>query len=550
MLDSPLLPFALPDCIIDRIRLAQDTYHIDAHCAAHAAVCPDCHQESVRVHSWYRRQPRDLPMSTCALQLSLRIRRFFCTTRSCGRTTFAEQVPALLPAFAQRTSRLTQALQTIGHALGGQAGARLAQALQMPTSHDTVLRTIQTTPLPAASKPRVIGIDDFAFKKGCSYGTIIVDLERRQPIDLLPDRTADVVATWLQDHPSVGVIARDRSNEYARGCANGAPHAQQVLDRWHLLKNQRDALERLLTRVYAELRQLPALGSHAPWSAVPQSFRGRSRSERVASERARTTRLQQYQAVQTLVKQGVPLLRIARQLRISRTMTIKFARTPVFPERAPHRRQPRALDPYEAYLHQQWASGCTNARQLWRDIQAQGFPAGYRQVAKWATFQRRRVTAATRLPDQMGAEIVPVVQQRTLPSPSQLAWLLMRAPAALDPAEQALVTYLQQHPVVCQAQGLAQTFTTVMREQALDRFERWLETCLASPIPELQIFAKNLHQDGASSRAAVSEPWSTGQCEGQITRLKYLKRAMYGRASFALLRHRVLYREATFTKVA
>lgn len=550
MVDSSVVPFIFPGCTIEQVRIEHGSARIEARSAMPTGICPDCHQESTRVHSWYIRQPRDVPMSTYAVRLDLRIRRFFCATPSCGRTTFAEQVPALLPAFAQRTSRLTQALQTIGHALGGQAGARLAQALHMPTSHDTVLRSIQTTAPPAVSEPRVVGIDDFAFKKGCSYGTIIVDLERRQPIDVLPERTADVVATWLQDHPSVAIIARDRSSDYARGCTLGAPHAQQVLDRWHLLKNQRDALERLLTRVYAEVQQLPALGSCDPSGAVQQSSRGRSRSERAASERARAARLQQYQDVQTLVKAGIPLLRIARRLRISRTTTIKFARSAVFPERVPHRRQPRALDPYEAYLSEQWARGGTNARPLWRDIQQQGFPCGYRQVALWAARQRKRAATTTMHTNQSMPEPHPAIPRKMLPSPSQLAWLLIRTSAALDPDEQELVTYLQQHPLIGQAQVLAQTFTAIVRERALDRFDRWLETCMASPIPEVQIFAKNLAHDGASSRAAISEVWSTGQCEGQITRLKYLKRAMYGRASFALLRQRVLYRAPAFTKVA
>jgi transposase len=249
------------------------------------------------MHSYYRREPRDVPISDQAVQLHLHVRRFRCLVPPCPQRTFAERLPEVVPVAARRTRRLTSALQTLAFATGGEAGARLSHRLHMPVSPDTLLRIMRRAPCPVIPTPRVLGVDDFALRKGCRYGTLLVDLERRRRIDLLPDRTPSTLRDWLVPRPAIEVIARDRSTEYARGATEGAPQARQVADRWHLLHNLREALERMLYRRHAQLERLPDAG-------VPSAQQGRgthhggvytalripTASERTISARARERR--------------------------------------------------------------------------------------------------------------------------------------------------------------------------------------------------------------------------------------------------------------------
>src|SRR4051795_5883987 len=183
--------------------------------------CPGCGQASRAVHSRYRRRPADLPSLGRAVRLDLRLRRFYCRNAACTRRTFAERLPELIRPHARRTGRLAQAQARVGVALGGEGSARLFQHLAMPASADTVLRLVRNLPLPEPEPPRAVGVDDWALRKGRTYGTIVVDLDRRRVLDLLPDRTAETLADWLRGQPQIAVIARDRSTEYARGIGLG-----------------------------------------------------------------------------------------------------------------------------------------------------------------------------------------------------------------------------------------------------------------------------------------------------------------------------------------
>jgi transposase len=490
------------------------------------------------------------------VRLRLQVRRFFCTTVGCPRRTFAERLPGLVAVRAQRTTRVVQALGDLGYVAGGAAGARLATRLQLPASAATVLRIVRRAPVASPGVPRVIGVDDFALRKGHVYGTLIVDLERRQPIDLLGDRTAPTLTAWLRAHPSVQVIARDRSTEYARGATEGAPDAQQVVDRWHVLQNLREAWERLLSRLHARLQQLPAVrgadGSGHPAEGRRRGpLRTRSAREQEARQEQRARRQARYDAVQALVAEGLPLLQIAQRLGISRTTARRLAHAEVCPQRTLPRPAPTQLTPYLGYLQRRWDEGCQISSQLWREIAAQGYPGGRKQVARWAL--QRRQTPATTTPTKYrpallthtaaaaAASSQPELRQtEDLAGPRQLVWLFLREAEALEADEKALLARLLQDHDVQSAYALAQQFRQMVRERMPDALESWFAACTASALPEVQTFAAGLARDEAALRAALSEPWSTGPVEGHITRVKLIKRQMFGRAKVDLLRQRVL----------
>lgn len=213
-----------------------------------AARCPLCGTRSKRVHSWYWRSLADLPVSGMHVAIRWHTRSFFCVKRSCERRIFAERLEKLALANSRRTTRVNDILRSIALTCGGEAGARLAERLSIPTSPNTMLREIHRMRPGNAPAPRVVGVDDWAWRKGQRYGTIIIDLEKQEPIDLLPDCSADSLAEWLRAHPSVKVISRDRGDCYIKGATCGAPFAEQVADRFHIVANLREAIKRLLDR--------------------------------------------------------------------------------------------------------------------------------------------------------------------------------------------------------------------------------------------------------------------------------------------------------------
>ena len=510
-----------------------------------SATCPLCEQSSSRIHSGYQRALQDLPCCGQVLRLRVGVRRFFCENAACPRKVFAEQLPELMLPYARRTLRHNAALTTIGLAHGGAAGQRTAQQLGFRVSADTLLRRVRAIPDPPLGAVRILGVDDFALRRGQNYGTILVDQETHQPIDLLPDREAVTLTKWLKKHPEVEVLTRDRARAYAEAAREGAPQAQQVADRFHLGRNLREAVERVLAKQSAELRQAAQevspryqtekmLREEGLLQALPPpAKRCVPKPEALKAER-RARRLARYEEVQRLFQDGLSKSAIARRLGMQRETVRFFLRAETFPERVIPTGRPSSVTPYADYLRERWRAGCTSAKKLWQELRARGFKGAPVTVRRYVSGWRKQTAPAFRklasLPDFQA------------PSPRQATWWLLGKTAELEPQERDFVAELTRlAPMIQTLQTLAQDFFEMMRKRIEPAFDGWYQRVQQSGIAALKSFAEGLLTDEAAVRAAHSSEWSNGQTEGQINRLKMLKRQMYGRAKFDLLRLRVLY---------
>jgi transposase len=527
---------------VELVTLGGTASGITAVIRAHACStrCPVCGTRSERVHSQYTRQVADLPWGGVAVRLRLHVRRFFCDQPTCRRAIFTERLPGVVAPYARRTVRLSKLVELVGFLLGGSAGTRLLQHLApgaLLGSRDLVLRSIRRATLPLPPPVQVLSVDDFALRRGATstYATILLDLERRRVVDLLPERSDVAVARWVRRHPEVRVVSRDRGGDYAVGAALGAPHAEQIADRFHLLVNAGEVLDRCLTRHHARLREA-ALRS-APTEAVPRAPKSAADARRKQERHA--AREQHFQQVVALTQHGVSAHQIARRLGIARATVAKFLRVAAFPEIALHPR-PRRIDRYLPYLRERWNAGEHNVRQLWREVRAQGYPCSDIGV--------RRVVSTWREPaPQPGVAgfPLPAKEEVLYYSTRRTRWLLGKAEEALSEREGAYVAALKELcPPIAEAQRLLTTFRALLTQRCPEQLAPWLEQCEQSGISELVGFARGLRADEAAVHAALRYAWSQGPIEGQVNRLKLLKRQMYGRAKFDLLRQRVLFHAA------
>ena len=509
-----------------------------------AVLCPGCGQPSRRVHSRYTRTLADLPWMGTPVRMRLLVRRFFCDTPTCPRETFAEAMATVALAHARKTCRLAQALCRIGLALGGEAGSRLAGHLSMPASGDTLLRLVRRAPSLPLSTVSILGVDDWAWHKGLRYGTILCDLERHRPVDLLPERSAEDLSNWLIAHPGVRVISRDRGGCYAQGARMGAPQAMQVADRFHLLCNLREALMRALDRHHHDLREAArtAAACHPqPVQPVTQAVSVPLASPPALAQQdkevSRSRRLERYNRVMELHRQGIPTRKIARQMEMHRGTVRRFLRAGQFPERAA-RKYIKRTDRFAEYLRQRWEQGCRNATQLTQELAQQGFDGSYCMVRRLVATWREPDSAHIPGPKPTAKHLQPVQH----PSANQAAWLLLKNPEDRTNEEDAFVEVLWQRcPEFKIAAEMAQEFAQMAHDRKAELLDGWIARTHGSEVPhELRIFADGLKRDFEAVKAALSLEWSNGQVEGQINRLKMIKRQMYGRAGFDLLRQRVL----------
>ncbi|MGW7081422.1 ISL3 family transposase [Streptomyces sp. NPDC054866] len=499
-------------------------------CRTPRVRCPRCGMPSRRVHGRYVRRVSDAPASGVPVVIEISVRRFKCGSTWCPAVTFVEQIPGLTSPHARYTPVLRALLARVAEALAGRPGARLAVKLGMPVAKDTLLRMLRAVPLPATGGVRVLGVDEFALLKRHTYATLLVDLEARQPIDVLPGRQAEPVARWLAGHPEVEIVCRDRASAYSEAARRAAPQAVQVADVWHVWHNLAQAVEKCVTRHYACLR-LPGRdeGTEPVGELVPPMPDGmldsRGRPRRIVP-----TMLKRHASVQQLRAEGRSLRGISRELHLDYYAVRRYARTPDVRQLLVKVTQRRTkLDDYKPYLYQRFTEGCRNASQLFREVRDQGFSG-----------DRSTVNAYIR---QLKLGTIPPPTPWTPPKPRRALRWIMTNPEFLGVGDlQGLKEIRALCPELDATVRHVRPFATLMHERDGAGLPAWIDQVRGDDLPHLHQFADGLERDHDAVMAGLSSPWSSGQVEGQVTRAKLLKRAGYGRANLDLLRIRILLR--------
>jgi transposase len=463
------------------------------------------------------RQLADAGIGGREVTLALTVRRLFCDQAGCARKTFAEQVPGLTTRHGRRTKPAAGVVESVAMALGGRAGARLVERLAVPASRMTLLRVIRRVPDPPTVTPQVLGVDDFAQRRGHRYATILVDMHTHRPIDVLADREADTLADWLRRHPGVQVICRDRGGAYADGASRGAPDAIQVADRWHLMHNLSEAVHKVVTRHRRCLQQAPAGKPEQP-PAAPLAAPGR----RAANTRSR------HAAVQALLAEGLTIRAIMRRLGVSRGTVRKYARAQT-PEQliGPNPSSGRGvLGPFKPYLQARHDEGITDTRALYAEIRGRGYRGTLRTLQRFMV----QVRGSDRPP---APPPVPAARHIT-------AWIMRPDDKLSDDDRVGLKDARARCAELDALTELAHGFNQLVRQRGGHRLEEWINRATQGPFPEIRGFAAGLLNDFDAVRAGLTQHWSSGAVEGNVNRVKTIKRQMYGRANLDLLRKRVL----------
>jgi transposase len=538
MSPTHLLP-ANSDLVVTAVTTTAEMIAVAVTHSAPTARCPACGQPSDRVHARYRRTLADLTVGSRRLVLIVAARKFRCPQLGCDRRLFCERLDGVADAHARTTARLTDLHRVLGFALGGEPGARVAEHLGVPTSADTLLRRVKAAPDGPEPEYRYVGIDDFARRKGRVYGTVLIDLERGRVIDLLPGRDGTAVEAWLKAHPKVEVITRDRWAAYANAATAGAPQATQVADRFHLLTNLREAVERVIARVHplirAEVAAAPVPPSPAP--AAPPRPPSAGEQARQAKRRARTARRER---VRVLRGQGCSVRDIAWHLRMSPKTVIGCLRDT--DDDRPHgsrgRRGRTGVDAFQADVEGWVAAGGTNTAELHRELAAKGCRARYDAVRRFAN----RLLGSSGRPGRRSPTTPRPTPTAETPSPRKLSFQFA-CPKAVDGDEPPLLERVRSAvPGLDAALDLAAEFAGMVRKTVTQPLGEWIAKAVASGVPELVGFASGLRSDAAAVEAALTTAWSNGPVEGQVNRLKAIKRAMFGRAGMTLLRARVRHK--------
>ena len=497
-------------------------------------TCPDCGSKSRRRHGWRHRHLRDISAHGEIVTVDLRVCRWRCASPNCPRSTFSDQEAALARPYSQQTARAAQITSLLGHAAGGRPAERILRRLGIQVSDDTILRHLLRTTQGSAESARVIGIDDWSWRKSQTYGTVIIDLERRTVVDILEDRNVDTCTEWLSRHPEVEVISRDRCGLYAQAARQGAPQALQVADRFHIVQNLRMAIEEQMN-----------LHGRATGRALLSDADNISTANHLLRSRLahRKSREEIFATIHGLHKQGLSCSEIQRRTGFRRRSVAKWLAYETPPDRRRATLKPTSPWYFEEFLNQCWKDGIRTGSALFQMIRDRGYEGSLTHLQRLLGGWRRAEKQPFKDKNMISPTLEPVRDPETghAISPVIAAALCIKPRGKLSPDQARKVDALKVgSPAFATMRSLAMRFNGILRGRQADPLDRWIDDAIDTNLVPIMRFARTLHRDIDAVRNGIELPWSNGQAEGQINRLKTLKRAMYGRAGPNLLRARML----------
>ncbi len=493
-----------------------------------SAPCPVCGTAAHRIHSRYQRTVWDLSVQNVQVLLHLHVRKFYCDRSDCPRRIFTERIPQVTSPHGRFTFALRQFLGQLGQEQGGASAARSATLQGLQVTARAILRFMHSLPLPAVAPPRIIGLDDWAWKRDRRYGALIVDLECQKPIALLPDPSQQTVIQWLKCYPTITIVARDRSKEFAAAITEALPHAKHVADRWHVARNLTEHLDKVVSARWKQLIKAVGEAEMPPEPVLVSSSAPRPRQS------PGEARSQQMLALQ---EAGLPTGAIAKRLGVGQRTIQHWLAQQHGPYAGPRKPRRSPLDWSTRYLRERWEAGERNGTVLWEELKAKGYTGSsrsvYRRLAKWREHPRKRGLPAS-------LESVPRSPFEDVTPGKIVGWMLAR-PGELRPeAEAQLDQITQMDGTLAQARELTHSFLDLIRHHSGEGLDNWLKDVRASTVREFLTFARSVERDKAAILAGLTLPYSTGPVEGHINRLKLIKRQAYGRAELSYLQHRFL----------
>jgi transposase len=493
-----------------------------------SAPCPVCGTAAHRIHSRYQRTIWDLSVQNVQVLLHLYVRKFYCDQPDCRRRIFTERLPQVTSPHGCFTFALRQFLGQLGGEQGGASAARSATLQGMQVTARAILRFMHALPLPAIAPPRIIGLDEWAWKRGRRYGAMVVDLERNKPIALLPDRSKPTVIQWLKRYPTIKIVARDRSKEFAAAITEALPHAQHVADRWHIAKNLTEHLDKVVSARWKQLAKASGEAEPLP-EVVPTS--APAHRPRQSHGEAR------YQQMLALREAGLSTKTIAKRLGVEQRTIQRWLAEGHGPYAGPRKPRRSPHDWSTRYLRERWEAGERNGTLLWEELKVRGYTGSmrsvYRRLAKWREHPRERGWSAS-------PESVPRSPLEDVTPGKVVGWMLAR-PGELRPeAEAQLDRITQMDDTLAQARELTHGFLDLIRHHSGEGLDTWLKDARASIVRQFYTFVRSIERDKPAILAGLTLPYSTGPVEGHINRLKLIKRQAYGRAGLSYLQHRFL----------
>lgn len=514
--------------VVDSVEQSDDHLLIKSHFKGKTGICPYCGSRSRHVHSRYHRTLRDLPILETGIHVRIHARKFFCINKQCSHKTFAEQPGIEVFRYQRRTRRCDVKVFQIGGTNSSLTAQRILNAWQIPISNWTILRGLHKVTVPDMPNVKQIGVDDWAYRKGVSYGSIIINLETHSYLGLLGDREHDSFYKWLQAHPNVRTVSRDRSTEYSAAIASINRNIIEVADRFHLVKNMSERTSRIINEHYGEYKRLarPALthSAHAKLTQLPMGDRTDSRQHR-------------FNEVKRLQAAGVNGAEIARQVGISRMTVYKYERWTKLPPKA-HSTRTQYHEYDERVIHAYQVEG-KNLNQILTELQAEGLKISHTPFYEHYKFLRKLNKSQQKEID---------TNDEPLWSPNVIALVVEKEMRnkTLNDKEKKLMNFMYRMKWFRDIYRAAKLFYDIMRTADIKALVLWLDRYKNSQFGQLKTFVGGLFRDITAVKNALLCKISNGIVEGYVNKLKAIKRSMYGRAGIGLLNVKMYLAENVF----